>query len=1163
MQSGRKEQVRTICGICPAGCWVVAGLDESGRITTVRADEVSSLGMICKLGEHSAGIVYSPDRLLYPMKRRGPKGSYDFVRISWEEAYNEIVGRLVDIKTRYGPEATSVYTGRGSFELAMCDVYQPRGVRVSSASSVLFPFGSPNTMGVGALCYVSFAMIAPHVTMGGMLVNMFSDIENAGLIVVWGANPATDCPPLDLKRIVDAHGRGVPVVAIDPRRTMTAKLTDAQWIPLRPGTDGALALSLCNVLIKEELYDEDFVRNWTLGFEDFARYVQHFHPETVEGITGVKAGTIRTLARAISDAKGAAPVMYSGLEYSDGGVQAIRATQVLWALAGQLDVPGGRCFTMRENHFKINREGHVANPNMSKALGRDRFPVYSSYRGESHAMALPDSVLNGNPYRIRSLIILGGSIITAWPEPQLWRRTLGGLDFLVCIDRQLTADAAYADIVLPATTMYEIDSYMIYGPLLRLREKLIEPVGEARNDFFIIAELASRLGYGHLYPQTTEELLRHVLKGSGFTLEDVKNNGAMAKVPTVMMQYKKWEKGLLRDDGKPGFATPSGKFEIASTILEESGYDPLPVYTEPAEGPLTRSDLTGEFPLVFNSGARVTTDFRSQHHGVEPLWRERPEPAVTINTMDAGIRGIQNGDSVVVKTPRGKVGMRAIVTDDIVEGAIDANMGGGGPTGPYEWQRCNVNDLTDVNRYDPISGFPVYKALLCDVVKSYGNVSPLYMGSGEYDGSNAGRPIGSNSDEGNGSGQNAGVLGGPERVYLDNNATTIMSAEVRELMLHVMEKEFGNPSSIYKEGRSARFIVESARRSVAMMLNTTAKRIVFTAGGSEANNLAIKGVFLAAISDCGHRQFSDEGKRPFADRKFHAITSTIEHPSVLKAFRWLEGKGVRVTYLPVDKAGLVELESLAAALTDDTFLVSVMMANNETGAVQPIAGLAALARQRGALLHSDCVQAAGKLALDVEEQGVDLLTLSAHKFHGPKGIGALYIRKGVPIEPLVSGGMQEGGLRAGTENVAAIAGFGKAAELAVKNLLRWQDILAYRDALESGIARLIGGAVLIGPRQERLPNTLCMLLPNMRGESIVLAMDQKGISLSSGSACRSGSPEPSHALLAMGKTHEEAHCAVRFSLSVNSTSGDVDKALAALAGIVKDTADMVRFVSCR
>ena len=522
-----------LCGICPAGCWVGVRLDD-GKITRVGALEDHPLGMICTRGAHSPEIVHDPARLEHPLRRVGPKGTHEFERISWDAAFEIIVGELRRIKAEHGAEATAIYTGRGGFERSLCDVFQPKGVAVSSASSVLFPFGSPNTLGVGALCYVSFAMIAPHVTMGEMLITMDTDIEQAELVVVWGANPATDSPPLAHEQIQLAQLRGAEVVVIDPRRNETAREMGAEWIPIRPGTDGALALGMIEVLLEEELYDPEFAENWTVGFEELAGYVQHFRPEVVEEITGVPAETIRLLARRIAGARGACPVTYTGLEYSDGGVQAIRATLVLWALAGQLDVPGGLLFRMKENAFPINREGLVPNPDVRKALGRDRFPIYSLYRGESHAMALPDAVLKGEPYPVRSLIILGSSMITAWPNPALWRRTLGALDFLVCIDRYLTADAAYADVVLPATTMYEITSYMTYGPIFKIREKVIEPVGEARNDFLILTELARRLGYGDRYPQSEEELLRYVLKGSGFPPLVVRAAGGSVHIPTAL-----------------------------------------------------------------------------------------------------------------------------------------------------------------------------------------------------------------------------------------------------------------------------------------------------------------------------------------------------------------------------------------------------------------------------------------------------------------------------------------------------------------------------------------------------------------------------------------------------------------------------------------------------
>jgi len=1122
-----------LCGICPAGCWVRATV-EDGRLTAVEPLPDHPLGMICTNGAHSPAIVHDPDRLRHPLRRVGPKGSYEFQRISWDEAFDLIVERLERLKAEHGPEAAAIYTGRGSFELSLCDIFQPKGVAVSSASSVLFPFGSPNTLGVGALCYVSFAMIAPHVTFGEMYISMDTDIEQAQLIVVWGANPATDSPPLAHEQIKRARARGAEVVVIDPRRTETARQTGAEWIPLRPGTDGALALGLIQVLIEEELFDAAFVSEWTLGWEELKQYVQHFRAEVVEEITGVPAASVRSLARRIATARGAAPVMYSGLEYSDSGVQAIRAVFTLWAAAGQLDVPGGLLIRMRENQFPINRGGLVGNPDLRKALGRDRFPVYSHYRGESHAIALPDAVLRGEPYAIRALIILGGSIVTAWPEPKVWRETLEALDFLVCIDRHLTADAAYADLVLPATTMYEITSYMTYGPLFKIRERLVEPQGEARDDFHILAELARRLGYGDLYPQDDEARLRHVLAGSGFTLEEVRAAGGAVQVPTVMHEYKKWEKGRLRADGRPGFATPTGKFEIASTVLAEHGYDPLPVYTEPGEGPLARPDLARRYPLVFNSGARIFADFRSQHHGVPGLNRKAPEPRVTLNTADAAARGIADGERVYVETPRGRLQYRARVTDDIVAGAVDANMGGGGPLGPAAWQECNVNDLTDLKRYDPISGFPVYKALLCEVVRAENGAAPRVVVEEESEAAVM-----------------AGVVAPPEptrQVYLDHNATAPVHPEVLEAMLPYLRDEGGNPSSLHRRGSAARDAVEGARRKVAQALNCTARRIVFTGGGSEADNLAIKGVALA-----------------LRERGNHIVTTAIEHPAVLATCRGLAGLGFQTTVLPVDGDGRVDPAAFTAALCPETVLATVMLANNEIGTLEPIAELAAIARARGVLFHSDAVQGLGKVAIDVQELGVDLLSLSGHKVYGPKGVGALYVRPEVPLTALIDGGGQEHGLRAGTENVPGIVGFGKACEVAVRALNHGEmrRVAGLRDRLEAGIRALVPEARRNGHATERLPNTLNLTLPSTRGESLVLILDRHGVYFSSGSACKSGNPAPSHVLTAIGLSDEAAHCTIRLSLGVGTDDADVDYTLAAFGEVLQHSRSSVRFVACR
>jgi cysteine sulfinate desulfinase/cysteine desulfurase-like protein len=324
--------------------------------------------------------------------------------------------------------------------------------------------------------------------------------------------------------------------------------------------------------------------------------------------------------------------------------------------------------------------------------------------------------------------------------------------------------------------------------------------------------------------------------------------------------------------------------------------------------------------------------------------------------------------------------------------------------------------------------------------------------------------------------------------------------------------------------------------------------VVFTGGGSEADNLAILG--LARASDGSRR---------------HLITSSIEHPAVLAPFHALAADGFDLSVLPVNRNGVVEPESLIEVISPDTLLVSVMLANNETGALQPVRELAAIAHEHGALFHTDAVQAFGKIPVDVEELGVDLLAVSAHKLHGPKGVGVLYVRKGLQLDPLIKGGGQEHGMRSGTENVPGIVGFGKAVELALRGLNSGEPgrVARLRDRLEAGIHELISGAHRNGPERERLPNTLNMTLPEIRGESLVLFLDRKGIAFSSGSACKSGNPDPSHALLAMGLTPAEAHCSVRFSLGAWNMEEEIRYVIEAFSEVLRETRSAVRFVSCR
>ena len=375
-----------------------------------------------------------------------------------------------------------------------------------------------------------------------------------------------------------------------------------------------------------------------------------------------------------------------------------------------------------------------------------------------------------------------------------------------------------------------------------------------------------------------------------------------------------------------------------------------------------------------------------------------------------------------------------------------------------------------------------------------------------------------------------------DRIYMDNAATTAVSPEVLQTMLPYFSEIYGNPSSIHSTGRDARRAVDAARKQVAQAIGAQPTEIYFTAGGSESDNWAIKGTAFA--------------KR---DKGNHIITTAIEHHAVLHTCQWLEKQGFQVTYLPVDEYGRVRVEDVEKAITDKTILISIMAANNEIGTLEPIAEIGKLAHEKGILFHTGAVQAVGAIPLDVNAMNIDMLSMSGHKFHGPKGIGALYIRKGVRPDVFMHGGAQERAQRAGTENLAGIVGMGKAIELATQNLeANAARMTRLRDKLIDGILAEIPEVRLNGHRTERLPNNVNVSIRYIEGEALLLRLDLAGIAGSSGSACTSGSLDPSHVLLAIGLPHEIAHGSLRLSLGTDSTEAEVDEVLRVLPGIVKD-----------
>ena len=376
------------------------------------------------------------------------------------------------------------------------------------------------------------------------------------------------------------------------------------------------------------------------------------------------------------------------------------------------------------------------------------------------------------------------------------------------------------------------------------------------------------------------------------------------------------------------------------------------------------------------------------------------------------------------------------------------------------------------------------------------------------------------------------------RVYLDNNATTPVLPEVFEAMRPYFGEFFGNASSIHHHGQETRAAVEDARESVAALLGCSASEVVFTSGGTESDNLAIAGLVTAGD---------------------HVITSSIEHHAVLHACRHLDGIGCEVTVLAADGRGLIDPADVRRALRPKTKLISVMMANNETGVLQPVEEIGKVAAEAGVLFHTDAVQAAAKVGIDVKRIGCHALTISGHKIHAPQGVGALYVKKGTQIRPLLHGGRHERSRRAGTENVPGIVGLGCAAKMAKANLDRGDDrkLAALRDRLQEGILAQVDDAGVNGEGAARVPNTTNIHFDSIEGESLVIALDLKGLAVSTGAACSSGAIEPSHVLTAMGLSPDQARASIRFSLGKQTTEAEIDFALA----LVPETVARLRHLS--
>jgi anaerobic selenocysteine-containing dehydrogenase len=678
---------------------------ENDRVVRIEDRENYPAGPLCLKGQAMLEEQYHPDRLLYPLKRTTPKGSDDpgWARISWDEAYDTIASRLNAIKSKYGAERVGFFVG---------DPKEPR----PAVQRLAYTFGSPNYGTESSLCSRATVM-ASQLTFG-LVTGGGRPSKETGSCLIWTRNLAHSLP-YEIERLQSARKRGVNFIVIDPRVTGTVQQLADIHLQLRPGTDGALALGMIHLMVKEGLFHQEFASRWTSGFDDLVKYAEEFPPEEVERITWVPRQRIADAVRMLAAHRPATWIgSAASTVHSSNGLQNHRAILCLMALTGDFDVPGGLTiptYPLPINMFgttvEFTRERDLLPRLREKRIDKERFPVWTRYSSEIQMNPLPEYIREG---KIRAMVMFGANAMM-WPQSRLYQESIERLEFAVAIDyflRPWTHD--FVDMVLPAAMALErMNPVAVFGRKIYLREPAVPPLGEAKPDWTIAFELGTRLGHGREFWDGDETgALNSLLQLMGLTVEDLRRGGAdgVTVPPPGPEQFRKYENGLLRADGKPGFETPSGKVELASQVLKEHGFDALPYYREPVESPLSTPELAREFPLVLNTGSRLLMFTHSKLRELPSLRKLMPFAVVNLHPDDAEAQGIGQHDNVELQSRHGSIRLKANITDKVLPGVIDVSHG---------WVDANVNDI--VPRYfDPISGFPAFKEGLCRVQKAHG-----------------------------------------------------------------------------------------------------------------------------------------------------------------------------------------------------------------------------------------------------------------------------------------------------------------------------------------------------------------------------------------------------------------------------------------------------------
>ncbi|MBN1161012.1 MAG: molybdopterin-dependent oxidoreductase [Dehalococcoidales bacterium] len=676
-----------ICYMCTTTCPMKVHVRD-GKV--VKVDTADPNVNHCPRWKAQTDFIYHPDRLLYPLKRSGRRGDNNWQRISWDEALDITADGLQKVKDKYGPESVV-------FWIAYTKEPRPYFHRLTHA------FGSPNYCTESSTCF-SATWVAANLTYGtdySYMTASSSGIDpETRCKLIWGSAVITTPPVWQVN--LKSQEKGIKLIVVDPRRTEIAAKADIH-LQLRPGTDGALALGMMNVIISENLHDKDFLDKWTVGFEGLKKLAQEYPLERTEEITGVHAAKIREAALLYAMNKPAKlHLSANSTTHHANGVQNHRAVILLAALTGNIGIPGGNMPLPSPKVKPNDITLHERVADMPPGVGATRFPIWTKRYHEMQSNVIVDQIESGQPYPIKAMFSAGLDI-QFFANSKRIVKALNKLDFIAVTEYFHTAGTRMADIVLPIASWLERPMLLTENTdYVKLIKPAVSPPGECRSEWDIYSELARRLGFGDLFwDGSFEKCADYILEPLNITYNKLKTKPEGIKPETQPRPAKHYE--------KTGFRTASGKVEIASSVLKEHGLDPLPVYREPPESPLSQPELAEKYPLVMTSGARVMAYTHSQFRNIPGLRKLMPDPLADINPTDASPRGIKTGDTVTISSPRGSIRMKASVTDTILPGVVSL---------PHQWPgEANVNELVDDKTLDPISGFIPCKSQLCQVSK--------------------------------------------------------------------------------------------------------------------------------------------------------------------------------------------------------------------------------------------------------------------------------------------------------------------------------------------------------------------------------------------------------------------------------------------------------------